>query len=107
MDWKTGVLTREEYQFAREKYAAELSQLRQQLAECVSRQPREQLTMAERWASLLKQYVGAERVTKELVDALILSITLDAAGNIAVCFRFDDARRMLDAEIARVGGEAA
>lgn len=106
MDWKNGVLTREEYRFAKERYAAELEQLRHQLAELDSTQPQEQLTAAEHWSSLLKQYSGAERVTKELVDALIDRISLDAAGGISVCFRFDDARRMLDAEIQKIKGAA-
>lgn len=108
-DWKEGLLTRDEYLFAKERYASELAALRQQLAEAklTGESADKSLSFAGDWARRLKEYVSAERVSRELADALIESVALDASGNLSIRFLFDDAKRQLDAELERLKGAAS
>ena len=103
-DWKSGILTYEEYAFAKEKYGAAVAALKEQLSEAEQRGKisSENRSCIEHWTELLKKYQNPDAVTKELADALISSITVDSSNQISICFRFDDARGMIDAEIERI-----
>jgi len=108
-DWKSGILSREEYVFGRQKYAQELEELSHQLRELesVSGVEKEKLDRAAAWANQIKLFRNADTVTKELVDAFIGSIRLDSEGQISVDFLFADDQELIRQEIKRLRREAA
>lgn len=108
-DWKSGILSYDEYCFAKAQYVQELAVLRQQLNEMrsVYGAASEQLEIAAQWAEKILIYQDAERVTKELVDALILCIRLDSNGEVSVQFSFGKEQQMLEQEIRRLREGAA
>lgn len=108
-DWKSGILSREEYDFGRQKYAQELEELSRQLREMesVGGVEKEKLDRATAWANQIKRFQSADTVTKELVDAFIGSIRLDSKGQISVDFLFADDQELIRQEIKRLKKEAA
>lgn len=91
-DYRTGLLTREEYTFARGKYQEEVAALQGRIS-----QLQERLTLtsqvsdcAKSWITLIEQYKSAEIVSRELVTAFIGEIRLSADGSIKVSFLFQD-----------------
>lgn len=108
-DWKSGILSREEYDFGRQKYAQELEELSRQLRELesVGGVEKEKLDRATVWANQIKRFQSADTVTKELVDAFIGSIRLDSKGQISVDFLFADDHELIRQEIKRLRKEAA
>lgn len=106
-DWKSGVLTEEEYRYGKKKYTEEMERLSALAAEAEARQafPESCLRDAGGWIDKLEACRNCDTLSKDMVDALIDGITLDGAANIAVRFRFDDARRLLEQEIKRLREE--
>ena len=103
-DWKEGILTREEYDYAKQTYSQEIRELKQRLEEELSdgKRTEETLSMAEMWGARIKNYQDTDSVTRDLVDAFIASISVDTKGAVKICFRFDDARELLSQEIRRL-----
>lgn len=108
-DWKSGILSREEYDFGRQKYVQELEELSRQLRELesVGGVEKERLDRATTWANQIKRFQSTDTVTKELVDAFIGSIRLDSKGQISVDFLFADDHELIRQEIKRLKKEAA
>lgn len=107
-DWKSGILSREEYDFGRQKYTRELEELSRQLRELESIRgmEKEKLDRAAAWADQIKRFQTADAVTKELVDAFIGSIRLDSDGQISIAFLFAPDQELLRREIERLEKEA-
>ena len=103
-DWKSGLLTLDEYLFGKRKYAQDMEELNRRIAAAEQRKQasKEKISDIERWTQQLAQYQNAAEVTKELADALIDSITMDAGGNLSIRFRFDGAKQTMDEEISRI-----
>lgn len=108
-DWRSGILSYEEYRFAKARYARELDALKQQRNEMRSMDEgtSERADMAARWAEKLRAYQDAEQVTKELVDALISCVRLDSGGEVSVRFSFGKEQELLEREIKRLREGAA
>lgn len=108
-DWRSGILSYEEYRYAKARYARELAALKQQLNEMrsVDEGTSERVGTAARWAEKLRAYQEAERVTKELVDALISCVRLDSGGEVSVRFSFGKEQELLEREIRRLREGAA
>lgn len=108
-DWKSGILTYEEYCFAKERYTRETAALKQQLNEFKSMAPHasEQIGIAARWAEKLQAYQDAESVTEELVDAMISYIRLNSDGEVTIQFSFEQERQMIERELKRLREGAA
>lgn len=108
-DWKSGVLTYDEYRFAREQYVREIAALKRQLSEkrSVCGALAEQTETAAWWAERIRRHRDADRVTKELVDGLISRIQLNGGGEISVQFSFEQEQKMLEREIRRLRKGAA
>lgn len=108
-DWKDGILSHEEYDFGRQKYAHELEELSRQLRELesVGGVEKEKLDRAAAWADQIKRFQSTDAVTKELVDAFIGSIRLDSQGEISVAFLFVPDQELIRQEIKRLKKEAA
>ena len=108
-DWRSGILSYEEYCFAKAQYARELAALKQRLSEMksVDEGASERADMAAQWAEKIRAYRDADQVTKELVDALISCVRLDGGGEISVRFSFGKEQEMLEREIKRLREGAA
>lgn len=108
-DWKNGVLTYEEYSFAKRQYAQEIAALKQQLNEmrCVCEGSSAHTETAAWWAERIRRYQDAGQVTKELVDTMISCIQLNGNGEISVQFSFEQEQEMLAQEIKRLREGAA
>lgn len=107
-DWKEGILTREEYTYARQSYARQLEQLRRRLEEETARQklPVEKMSAADTWKKKIAQYRNCTAVTSELAETFIHSISVDSDGNVNICFHLDGVRKALEKEIGRLRGAA-
>ena len=108
-DWRDGILSYEEYRYAKAQYARELAALKQQLNELGSEDENvpKRTDTAARWAEKLRAYQYAEQVTKELVDALISCVRLDGGGEVSVRFSFGREQELLEREIKRLREGAA
>lgn len=108
-DYRTGLLTREEYTFARGKYQEEVAALQGRIS-----QLQEWLTLtsqvsdcAKSWITLIEQYKSAEIVSRELVTAFISEIRLSADGSIKVSFLFQDELSRIRAHCKALESEVA
>lgn len=108
-DWKSGILSYDEYCFAKARYTQELAALKQQLNEMrsVYEEASEQMETAAQWVEKIRVYRDASQVTKELVDALISCVRLDNSGEVSVEFPFDREQELLEREIRRLKKEVA
>lgn len=108
-DWKNGLLSYDEYCFAKNRYAQEVTELKQQLNEMrsVYEHASEQTSIAAKWAEKIQAYRDADQVTKELVNAFITCVRLDHSGQVSVQFSFEKEREMLELEIKRLKKGAA
>lgn len=108
-DWKGGILSREEYDFGRQKYAHEMEVLSHQLRELesISGVGKEKLDRVTAWTNQIKRFQSADTVTKELVDAFIGTIRVDSQGEISVTFLFTNDQELIRQEIKRLKKEAA
>ena len=108
-DYRTGLLTREEYTFARGKYQEEVAALQGRISQL---QERLNLTSqvsdcAKSWMALIEQYKSAEIVSRELVTAFISEIRLSADGSIKVSFLFQDELSRIRAHCKALESEVA
>lgn len=108
-DYKAGVLTQEEYLYAKEKYRAEIEQLRRELDGLQGRRPEieEPLALAEQWRGLIEHYRGVDTLTKDLVDAFVDQVRLAEDQSIEVSFRFRDVFAQVVEAQASLSGEVA
>lgn len=90
MDYKEGVLSKEEYFFAKKSYQDETERLKQELSEI--NEMRDNTKKAsdgkQRWAKLIKKYYNAHAVSAEMVRAMIKSITLYEDNSISIEFLY-------------------
>ena len=91
-DYKSGLLTREEFAFARNKYQREVEDLKEQAAQLQAQHESmaQNTQQVKSWAELIEQYRQIETVTEELVTAFISKIRLFDDGSIQISFLFDD-----------------
>lgn len=91
-DYKDGLLSQEEYLYARETYQAELQKLEQEERELGQiREKSEAVCTGEKqWSRLIEAYYRADHITKPMVEAMIQQITLHAEGSIDIEFRYQN-----------------
>ena len=107
-DWKSGLLTLDEYTFAKEKYQRQLSILRQQIQELKGTSA---MTLCENpglndWEKKIQQFRNPQKVTQALVDAFISLIRMSEDGSVTIEFRFEEDKALLAREIERLRREA-
>ena len=103
-DWKNGILSYDEYCFAKARYTQELAALKQQMNEMrsVYEEASEQMETAAQWVEKILAYREANQVTRELVDALISCVRLDNREGISIQFSFEKEQKLLEREIRRL-----
>lgn len=108
-DWKSGILSYDEYCFAKNQYAKELAALKQQMDErrSIYEDALEKMDTASRWAEKIRAYQDADHMTKELADAFISCVRLGGNGEIDVELSFAKDQKMLEQEIKQLRQGAA
>lgn len=108
-DWKSGLLTFDEYTFAKEKYQRQLHALRQQIQELkgISAVNEQEAFGLKDWEKKIRQFRNPQKVTPELVDAFISLIRVSEDGSIAIEFLFEEEKALLAREIERLRRDVA
>ena len=108
-DFKDGILSPEEYVYAKEKYRTDIDALEQELYEL---QHTEDCTTnvingEKRWSELVDRYYKAEVVTAEMVAAMIKEIRLHSDSTITIEFLHEDDFEAILAKCEAVREEVA
>ena len=92
MDYKEGVLSKEEYLYAKKTYQDETERLKQELSEMnrVRDNTKKIADGKQKWAKLVKKYYNARTVSAEMVRAMIKGITLHGDNSISIEFLYMD-----------------
>lgn len=96
-DYKEGILSLSEYQFAKEKYSNEIIQIEQRLNVLKGITPvvDKALLQTKKWNDILETYRSATEITSEIVDTLIESVRVDNPTSITVELKFKDEMELL------------
>lgn len=108
-DYKDGLLTQDEYLYAKKKYQDELATLEHELSELQKIQTKTASTsFGERhWQRLIDQYYSATKLSGEMVSAMVKEIKLHADNSITVEFRYMNEFEELLCECERLRKEVA
>ncbi len=95
-DLTDGILTKEEYLFAKQSLYDELEGMNEALAEAVMRKKEfdSALSSENQWIHLMKSVSGAKELTQELVNSVIEKVLVYDRFRIEVVMRYDDVYRL-------------
>ncbi|MFI3174583.1 MAG: recombinase family protein [Bacillota bacterium] len=95
-DLTVGILTKEEYLFAKQSLYDELDGLNGALAEAVMRKKDfdSALSAENQWIHLMKSVSGAKDLTQELVNSVIEKVLVYDSSRIEIVMRYDDIYRL-------------
>lgn len=108
-DMKDGLLSKEEYHYAKEKYQVQISLLEQELKELQSVALKSMnATFGEsRWSGLIDAHYHAKELSAEMVTAFIEEIRLSGDNDIEITFQYQNEFEELFEECQRLGKEVA
>lgn len=108
-DMKDGLLSAEEYRYAKERYQAETFLLEQELKELQSTsQKAMNVTFGERrWSGLIDAYYHAKELSAEMVDSFVDEIRLFSDNTIEISFKYQNEFEELFRECERLKKEVA
>lgn len=108
-DMKEGLLSEDEYRYAKEKYQAEILLLKQELKELQSASQKAMtVTFGERrWSHLIDVYYQAKELSAEMVDAFVDEIRLFSDNTIEIDFKYMNEFEELFKECERLKKEVA
>ncbi|MDD4509486.1 MAG: recombinase family protein [Oscillospiraceae bacterium] len=108
-DMKDGLLSEEEYRYAKEKYKAEVLAIQRELKELenISQKSVSASFGERRWSNLIDTYYHAKELSAEMVDAFIEEIRLFSDNSIEVRFKYLNEFEELFKECARLKKEVA
>lgn len=89
-DYRAGILTRDEYQYAKQKYTAELLALGEQLALLTQNATHPSIPKPKQWARMVATFGSQKTLTREMVDAFVETIELEADNTITLHLRYED-----------------
>lgn len=106
-DYKEGLLTRDEYLYAKKRYQDELSTLEQELSELRGMDSKAvSVSFGEKhWQNLIDRYYGATELTGDMVSAMVREIRLHANRSISVEFLYMNEFEALIRECERLKKE--
>lgn len=92
-DWKSGVITKDEYQVLKERLNEKLSVLDEKIASLnkSAEQFQSGITEENEFVSRFKKYGNIECLTRPLLTELVQEIFVHEGGDIEVVFKFQDA----------------
>lgn len=108
-DLKKGILTQDEYLFAKQKYKEELAVLQRTLDELMSVRVKSAETALgeKRWDALIEKYYKTKKLTGAMVKAMIKEIRLHTDNSIDIEFRYMNEFEELMQECERIRREVA
>lgn len=108
-DYKGGLLTQDEYLYAKNKYQDELSALEQELSELNEMGSKAtSVSFGEKhWQGLIDRYYGATELTGDMVRAMVREIKFHADNSISVEFLYMNEFEELIRECERLRKEVA
>ena len=108
-DYRDGVLSQDEYLYAKETYQAELEQMEREERELRSiREKASSVSEGERkWVKLIDRYYHAKNLTKDMVKAFVKEIKLCDDNSISIEFRYMNEFEELLQECERIRKEVA
>jgi len=91
-DYHDGLLDKEEFSLAREKYRTDIERLEQQISgQKASTHKYEKLRSdTKKWKALIKSCCDSGDITREMVSALISKISVGGEGQLTISFAFED-----------------
>lgn len=109
VDYRDGILSQDEYLYAKETYQAELEQMEQEERELRSmREKAAAISEGEKkWVKLIDQYYHAKNLTKDMVKAFVKEIQLYDDNSISVEFRYRNEFEELLRECEKIRKEVA
>ena len=109
VDFKDGILSQDEYLYAKETYQSELEKIEQEERELKSvHEKADSINVGERkWMKLIDQYYNAESLTKDMVKAFVKEVKLYDDNSISIEFRYRNEFEELMQECERIRREVA
>ena len=109
VDFKDGILSQDEYLYAKETYQSELEKIEQEERELKSvNEKADSINVGERkWMKLIDRYYNAESLTKDMVKAFVKEVKLYDDNSISIEFRYRNEFEELMQECERIRREVA
>ena len=109
VDFKDGILSQDEYLYAKETYQSELEKIEQEERELKSvHEKADSINVGERkWMKLIDRYYNAESLTKDMVKAFVKEVKLYDDNSISIEFRYMNEFEELMQECERIRREVA
>ena len=109
VDFKDGILSQDEYLYAKETYQSELEKIEQEERELKSvHEKADSINVGERkWMKLIDRYYNAESLTKDMVKAFVKEVKLYDDNSISIEFRYRNEFEELMQECERIRREVA
>ncbi len=109
VDFKDGILSHDEYLYAKKTYQSELEKIEQEERELKSvHEKADSISEGERkWMKLIDQYYNAESLTKDMVKAFVKEVKLYDDNSISIEFRYMNEFEELMKECERIRREVA
>lgn len=91
-DYKGGILTREEYMFAKQRYTSQVSELKQQVEqdEKIRKYYEDNLTNQNTWVKQFKKFEAERELTKFMVTELLEKVEIFPDRRIQIIFKFSE-----------------
>lgn len=108
-DMKEGILSKDEYIYAKKKYQADLEFLKQEIAELESQheQSANHAIQERKWNHLANAYLHAKVLTAEMVEAMVDKIIIRKDGSVDVILQYMNEFEELIAECKKLKKESA
>lgn len=108
-DYKSGLLTRNEYIQAKERYLNKIEKLEEQIKESENRKKLFEniLFKKNHWVKAVKEFQNVKMVTREMVETLIEKIELFPEQRLQITFRYADIYKNVMECIKEIQGKEA
>ena len=98
VDYKEGLLSRQDYLFTRERIDSAIHEIETELAEQESSKTRGLLTGEMKWKHMVQKYQNAAELSQEMVEALVETIKLHKDGSLEIKLNYmDEFAALIDA----------
>ena len=89
-DMKEGIISQDEYVYAKKRYQVEIAHLQQRIEELktVAQKPVNSMFQERKWSYLADAYINAKKLTSEMIDAMVDTIRFHADGSIDVTLKY-------------------
>ena len=98
VDYKEGLLSRQDYLFTRERIDSAIHEIEAELAEQESSKTRGLLTGEMKWKHMVQNYQNAAELSQEMVEAFVETIKLHKDGSLEIKLNYmDEFAALIDA----------